>query len=114
MRNGTGTISTAPSSWRAARRAIASWAAIKVKSSDVWEMAVATEPPFRNRGLARSVVSRATRAALDAGKVPLYLYDISNHASGKVCAVLGYRHYGYELTFEAGRIPPSHKRPAGY
>lgn len=84
--------------------AIASWAAIKCKSDDVWEMAVATEPPYRNRGLARGVVSRATEAALQAGKLPLYLHEVSNHASAKVCGILGYQFYGYELTCEYGRV----------
>lgn len=93
---------------------IASWAAIKVKSPDVWEMAVATEPAYRHKGLARSVVTHATRAALDAGKVALYLHDVTNYASSKVCGALGYQFYGHELTFEAGRVAPSHKRPSGY
>jgi GNAT superfamily N-acetyltransferase len=83
---------------------IAAWAAIKCKSPEVWEMAVATEPPYRNRGLAKSVVSKATQAALAAGKVPLYLHEISNIASARVCGALGYRLYGYELTCECGRV----------
>jgi GNAT superfamily N-acetyltransferase len=82
---------------------VVSWAAIKLKSDDVWEMAVVTEATYRGRGLARSVVSAATRAALDAGKVPLYLHDIQNHASARVCRGLGYQLYGHEFTCEAGR-----------
>lgn len=85
---------------------IAAWAALKLKSADVWEMAVATEPQFRGQGLAKSLVSHATRAALDAGKVALYLHDITNHASAHVCGALGYQGYGYELVCETGRIPP--------
>ena len=85
---------------------IASWAAIKCKSDEIWEMAVVTETRYRGMGLARSVVSRATLAALDAGKVPLYLHDIANTASSRVCLSLGYQHYGYELTCESGRILP--------
>ena len=85
---------------------IVSWAAIKCKSEDVWEMAVSTEPPYRGRGYARSVVTRATQAALEAGKKPIYLHDISNHSSARVCNALGYRPFGYELTCETGRIPP--------
>jgi len=91
---------------RAPGGGIASWAAIKCKSDEVWEMAVSTEPAFRGRGYARSVVSRATLAALEAGKHPLYLHEISNHSSARVCNALGYRPYGYELTCETGRIPP--------
>lgn len=86
--------------------AIVSWAAIKCKSNAVWEMAVATEPPYRNRGLARSVVSHATAMALDAGKIPLYLHEITDHASARVCNALGYQFYGYELTCEYGRVAP--------
>jgi len=93
---------------------VASWAAIKCKSHHVWEMAVATEPPYRNRGLARSTVSRATRAALEAGKVPIYLHDVGNAASARVCRALGYQFYGHELTCESGRIPPNTRRPAGF
>lgn len=85
---------------------IVSWAAVKCKSADVWEMAVVTEAPYRDRGLARSVVSRATQAALDAGKLPLYLHEISNFASARVCGALGYQPYGHELTCECGRVMP--------
>ncbi|MHB9132769.1 MAG: GNAT family N-acetyltransferase [Armatimonadota bacterium] len=89
------------------RGSIAAWAAIKVKSDDVWEMAVVTEAPYRGRGLAKSVVSRATEAALEAGKVPLYLHEITNYASSRVCTALGYQYYGDELVCEDGRILPS-------
>jgi len=91
------------------RRSIVSWAAIKCKSVDIWEMAVATETAYRGLGLARSVVSHATRAALDAGKQPLYLHEISNQASARVCQALGYQCYGYELTCETGRIMPKRR-----
>lgn len=87
---------------------IVSWAAVKYKSRDVWEMAVATEPQYRNRGLARSVVSHATALALEAGKIPLYLHEISNYASAHVATSLGYQFYGYELTCEYGRVTPRH------
>jgi GNAT superfamily N-acetyltransferase len=85
---------------------IVSWAAIKCKSDHVWEMAVSTDAAYRGRGLARSVVSHATHAALDAGKLPLYLHEISNTASARVCGALGYQPYGYELTCETGRVMP--------
>ena len=91
------------------RGSIASWAAIKCKSDNVWEMAVMTEAHQRCRGLARSVVSRATQAAFDAGKTALYLHEITNHASSKVCRSLGYQPYGHEFTCETGRILPSRR-----
>jgi hypothetical protein len=84
----------------------ASWAAIKCKSCDVWEMAVVTEEKYRGRGLARSVVSHATRAAFAAGKVAMYLHEISNLSSAHVAQAVGYHAYGHELTCEAGRILP--------
>jgi predicted GNAT family acetyltransferase len=91
------------------RGSIAAWAAIKCKSPDIWEMAVATEPQYRGLGLARSVITHATRAAFDAGKQPLYLHDVSNIASAHVCAANGYQPYGYELTCESGRIMPARR-----
>lgn len=81
-----------------------SWAALKLKSHDVWEMAVVTEAPYRGRGLARSVVSRATAFTLEHGRLPIYLHDISNDPSAHVCRALGYQFYGYELTCECGRV----------
>lgn len=82
------------------RGAIASWSAIKVKSDQVWEIAVVTESAYRGRGLAREVVSAATAHILDHGRVPLYIYDRSNVASGKVCRSLGYQEYGQEFFCE--------------
>src|SRR5207248_6537075 len=40
---------------------LVSWAALKVKSDAVWEIAVATEADYRGRGFARDVVSAAAR-----------------------------------------------------
>ncbi|HEX2948855.1 MAG TPA: GNAT family N-acetyltransferase [Armatimonadota bacterium] len=88
------------------RNSIVSWAAIKCKSDDIWEMAVVTEPHYRGMGLARSVVSHATAAALDEGKVAMYLHEITNIASSKVSQSLGYTHYGHEVTCESGRVMP--------
>jgi RimJ/RimL family protein N-acetyltransferase len=75
-----------------------SWAGIKMKSEDVWEIAVATEPDYRGRGYARDTVSAATRHVLEAGKLPLYIYDRDNDTSAFVCRSLGYRRYA-EITF---------------
>jgi hypothetical protein len=83
---------------------IVSWAALKCKSDDIWELAVVTDIAYRGRGLARSVVSHATRAAMAAGKLPIYLHEVSNTPSSRVCRALGYRFYGYELTCEYGRV----------
>jgi len=88
------------------RARIIAWAAIKCKSDEVWEMAVVTNAGYRNRGLARSVVSRATQATLDSGRIPMYLHDLTNTASAKVCGALGYQGYGCQLSCECGRVLP--------
>lgn len=95
---------------RGERGVIAAWAAVKLKADDVWEMAVMTEPTYRGRGLARSVTSHATQGALEAGKIAMYLHEISNYASAKVCRALGYQPYGYELTCESGRVAQRNRR----
>jgi GNAT superfamily N-acetyltransferase len=82
------------------RGEIASWAAIKLKSDSVWEIAVVTEPAHRGRGLARKVVAAATQHILEQGRAALYIYDKSNLASGKVCRSLGYQEYGQEFFCE--------------
>lgn len=78
---------------RGLRGEIASWAAIKLKSNDVWELAVVTEAPYRGRGYAKQVVSAATEHILDHGRVALYVHDRTNRASAKVCRALGYVEY---------------------
>jgi GNAT superfamily N-acetyltransferase len=85
------------------RQRIIAWAAIKCKSDDIWEMAVVTDATYRNHGMARSVVSRATRYTLDAGRVPMYMHDPANIPSSRVCRALGYQPYGYQLSCESGR-----------
>jgi len=75
------------------RGEIAAWAAIKLKSDDVWEIAVVTEAAYRGRGLAKRVVSAATACILDAGRVPLYVHDRANLASARVSRGLGYWEY---------------------
>ncbi len=71
----------------------AAWAAIKLKSDAVWEIAVVTEAQYRGRGYAKRVVSAATAHILDHGRVPLYIHDRTNRASAHVCRSLGYRVY---------------------
>lgn len=83
-----------------ARDEIASWAAIKLKSEDVWEIAVVTEAPYRGRGYAKDVVSAATQHILDQGRLALYVHDRTNLASAKVCRSLGYVEYAEEFFCE--------------
>jgi GNAT superfamily N-acetyltransferase len=72
------------------RGEIAAWSAIKLKSDDVWEIAVVTESAYRGRGFAKRVVSASTAYILDHGRVPLYVHDRANLASARVCRSLGY------------------------
>jgi GNAT superfamily N-acetyltransferase len=85
---------------RGNRNEIAAWAAIKLKSSDVWEIAVVTEAPYRGRGYAKQVVSAATQYILDNGRLALYVHDRTNHASARVCRSLGYLEYAEEFFCE--------------
>ena len=82
------------------RGEIASWSAIKLKSPDVWEIAVVTEAPFRGQGLAKEVVSAATAYILEQGRMALYVHDRTNLASAKVCRSLGYVEYAEEFFSE--------------
>jgi GNAT superfamily N-acetyltransferase len=82
------------------RGEIASWSAIKLKSDDVWEIAVVTEAPFRGQGLAKEVVSAATQYILEQGRLALYVHDRTNLASARVCRSLGYVEYAEEFFSE--------------
>jgi predicted GNAT family acetyltransferase len=72
---------------------LVSWAAIKLKSDTVWELAVATEPDYRGRGFARAVVAAATRHTLDHGRVPIYIHDRDNSTSAFVARAVGFQLY---------------------
>jgi RimJ/RimL family protein N-acetyltransferase len=85
---------------RNTRGEIASWAAVKLKSDQVWEIAVVTEPPYRGQGLAKEVVSAATAHILERGRLALYVHDRTNLASAKVCRSLGYVEYAEEFFSE--------------
>jgi RimJ/RimL family protein N-acetyltransferase len=79
---------------------IASWSALKLKSDDVWEIAVVTEAAYRGQGLAKEVVSAATAHILEQGRMALYVHDRTNLASAKVCRALGYVEYAEEFFSE--------------
>jgi RimJ/RimL family protein N-acetyltransferase len=70
-----------------------SWAALKLKSDDVWEIAVVTRVDYRGRGYARDVVSAATRYCLEQGRLCLYVHDQENRTSAFVARALGYVRY---------------------
>jgi RimJ/RimL family protein N-acetyltransferase len=72
---------------------LVSWAALKLKSDRIWEIAVATEPDYRGRGYARDVVSAASRYSLDQGRLPTYIHDRDNSTSAYVARAVGYQLY---------------------
>ncbi len=72
---------------------LASWCAIKVKSEQVWELAVATEHDYRGRGYARDVVAAAARYALEQGRLPIYVHDRDNSTSAFVARATGFQLY---------------------
>lgn len=78
---------------RGPRGTLVAWAALKLKSADVWEVAVATEADYRGRGYGRDAVSAATRYALEQGRLCLYVHDEENRSSAFVARSLGYRFY---------------------
>ena len=72
---------------------LVSWAAIKLKSDSVWELAVATEPDYRGRGYARDAVAAAARYTLEQGRVPIYIHDRDNATSAYVARAVGFQLY---------------------
>jgi GNAT superfamily N-acetyltransferase len=78
---------------RGPRNRVVSWAALKLKSDNVWEIAVATEADYRGRGLARDVVSAAARYTLEQGKIPIYVHDRDNSTSAFVARAVGFQIY---------------------
>ncbi|MBA2449678.1 MAG: GNAT family N-acetyltransferase [Chloroflexi bacterium] len=85
---------------RTTRGDIVSWAAIKLKSDEVWEIAVVTEPSYRGQGLAKEVVSSATDYIISQGRTSLYVHDRTNAASARVCRSLGYVEYAEQFFSE--------------
>ncbi len=72
---------------------LVSWAALKLKSDCVWEIAVATEADYRGRGYARDVVSAATRFTLEHERTPIYVHDRDNGSSAFVARAVGFQLY---------------------
>lgn len=77
---------------------IISRAGIRHESARIWEIGVRTEiEAMRGRGLAKTVVTAATEAILEAGRVPLYVHSATNVISERVALALGYQHYADQL-----------------
>ncbi|MGO8950214.1 MAG: GNAT family N-acetyltransferase [Ktedonobacterales bacterium] len=80
--------------------AIAGYAGIRTHSPHVAEVSVQTSSPeLRGRSLGRAVVSRATKAILGAGRVPMYRYNTANAAAARIATSLGYRFYADAFTY---------------
>jgi GNAT superfamily N-acetyltransferase len=78
---------------RGPRGRLLSWAALKLKSDSIWEIAVATEADYRGKGYARDVVSAAAGFTLDQGRLPTYIHDRDNGSSGFVARAVGFQLY---------------------
>ena len=67
-----------------------------------WEIGVETNPDYRRRGYAKSVVSLATEEVLAARKIPWYYLDAVplNEASLRVCKAVGYVEYSESLNYK--------------
>jgi RimJ/RimL family protein N-acetyltransferase len=84
------------------RGAIASFAGIRPHSPHVAEVGVRTNiAELRGHGLARAVVSRATRAILAGRRLPLYRHHVGNLASRRLAESLGYRVYAESVAYFA-------------
>jgi GNAT superfamily N-acetyltransferase len=59
------------------------------------ELAVHTDPDFRNRGLARALVAQAARHVLAAGAIPIYVHDVDNAGSAHVAEAAGFPERGW-------------------
>lgn len=84
------------------RGAIVSYAGIRMLSPHLAELQVRTgAEELRGHGLARAVVSRATRAVLAEGRLPLYRHPATALPSERVARVLGYRLYADAIDYFA-------------
>ncbi|HEX8036891.1 MAG TPA: GNAT family N-acetyltransferase, partial [Ktedonobacterales bacterium] len=82
--------------------AIVSFAGIRQHSPHVSEIGVRTDAEaLRGHGLAGAGVSRATKAVLAAGRLPLYRHHATNEPSMHVAERLGYRLYAESINYVA-------------
>jgi len=79
------------------KRRLVAYADIATRGDYACSLGVFTEQEFRGQGMAKSVVSAATRAIMKAGRIPLYSADETNTASLSICRALGYLRFGRDL-----------------
>jgi hypothetical protein len=79
---------------------IVSYAGLRQQSPHVWDLIAHTQAyDLRGHGLGRAVVSRATRAALGEGRLPLASYLAGDQAAEHIGRALGYRVYGETIVY---------------
>ncbi len=61
------------------------------------ELAVGTEKRYSGQGLGRRLVAQAARRVVADGRVPTYLHDPRNLASGKVADAAGFPDRGWKI-----------------
>ena len=61
------------------------------------ELAVATDPAHRGRGLARLLVAQAARRTVLQGALPVYLHETDNPASARVAEAAGFPDRGWRV-----------------
>lgn len=81
-------------------------ASVGIKRHDHWghELAVVTEEPFRNQGIAARLIARAATRVLDQGAVPIYVHADDNVGSAKAAQAAGFDDKGWRI---CGLFPPS-------
>jgi ribosomal protein S18 acetylase RimI-like enzyme len=84
---------------------IAAWAGIKRKSDLAHEIAAATEPAYRGRGLATALTAHATAAILEEGRLALWIAEVDNLPSRRLVERLGFGFYGRQSV--TSRFDPS-------
>lgn len=81
---------------------VISFAGIRALSPHVSDVTVRTDATaYRGHGLARAVTSRATRAVLSGGRLPLFRHAASQTDAAHVAESLGYRRYADAIEYVA-------------
>jgi hypothetical protein len=81
------------------RGAILGYAGLQAHSPHVWTISTHTQADVEQRDtLASAMLSRATRAVLSEGRLPLFTYAGDDQAGARVADLLGYRRYGQVIT----------------
>lgn len=84
--------------------AIVAWAGMRAPSPHVWEVEARTEvAALRRHGLGQAVASRATRAVLAAGRLPITVHPAQRGEAVALADALGYRRYADSLHYLALR-----------